>query len=91
MAKSIIRKMTEGQADVIKATGVGLRISEIAALDELGAELGKHLDSESIARNALMRLAIKRLLDAYEQGDLTLADLAEYFERPEKPQPKLKI
>lgn len=88
----IFRK-TEGDLDAgkIQATGVGLRQGELAALEALGAELGNHLNAEPVARNTLMRIAIRRLLESYLAGELTLDELGGYFETPEKPQPKLKF
>ena len=76
---------------IIKATGVGIREGEISALDNLGTELGAHLDAEPVARNTLMRIAIRRLLEGYLSGEITLDDLAGYFEMPEKPSPKLRF
>lgn len=45
--------------------GVGLKASEVAALDDIAAELG-------IARNAIMRFAIRYFLAEYEAGRVTL-------------------
>jgi len=75
----------------IRATGVGLREGEITALDALGAALGDFMDAEPIARNALIRIAVRRFILAHRSGDITLQELAEYFDRPEKPQPKLNL
>jgi hypothetical protein len=88
----------KGQADLsdldegnIRPTGVGLREGEISALDDIGRELGGLMDAEPIARNALMRIATRRFIAAVRAGDITLEELAEYFDRPEKPQPKLRL
>lgn len=75
----------------IRSTGVGIRVAEIQAFDDIGRALGERLDSDPIPRNALMRIAIRRFLVAYLTGELTLDDLAELFDRPEKPKPKLRI
>lgn len=90
--KENLFKKTEGDLDdgIIKATGVGLRQGEILALDDLGAQLGTYLDAEPVARNTLMRIAIRWFLTRYIKGDLTLEDLAREFDVPEKPKPRLK-
>jgi len=72
----------------IQSTGVGLRLGEIEALDAIGAALGDRLGTESVARNALIRLAARRLIIEYRAGKL---DLLPYFETPEKPKPKLRL
>jgi hypothetical protein len=97
----VFRKTTPGptgQPDIsdldagnIKSTGVGIREGELQALDLLGAELGEYLGADPVARNAIMRIAIRRFLEDYRAGRLTLADLAERFTTPAKPQPKLKL
>lgn len=95
MAKKLdLFKKTEGgglDEGNIRATGVGITEGEIAALDALAAELGAHLQAEPVARNTLMRIAIRRLLESYLAGGLTLDELAGYFEIPDKPKPKLKF
>jgi hypothetical protein len=75
----------------IKSTGVGLRQGEIDYLDLIGRALGDYMQSEPIPRNALMRLACRRFLVEYKTGSLTLEELAAYFDRPDRPQPKLKL
>jgi len=75
----------------IKSTGIGLREGEIAALDQIGAELGDLLGTEPVARNAVMRLAVRAFLETIRDGEMTPADLAGQFERPEKPKPRLKL
>ena len=92
MAKELFDK-TKGDLDAgnIRATGVGLREGEIAALDTIGQELGDYLDAEPIARNAISRLAIRRFIEAYQMGELTPEVLSGYFERPDRPQPKLRL
>lgn len=84
---------TEGDLDQghIKPVGVGLREAEIAALESIGAELGAMIDTEPIPRNALMRIAIRRLLEAYQAGELKPDELLIYFDRPDKPKPRLKF
>ncbi len=74
----------------IQATGVGLRAGELDALTEIGEALGEELGTEPVARNAIMREAIRAFLEAYLSGDLTVADLAERFERPAKPKARRK-
>ena len=73
----------------IQATGVGLREGELAALAAIGEELGDYLDADPVSRNALMRIAIRTFIVSYRDGTLSPAELAAYFERPEKPKPKL--
>ena len=75
----------------IRPTGVGLREGEIQALDSLGAALGDYMDSQPIARNALIRIAVRTLLKGYLSGETSLQDLAANFTRPDKPQPKLSL
>jgi len=72
----------------IQSTGVGLRQGEIRALDAIGAALGEQLGSEPVARNALLRIAARRLIADFRAGKL---DLLPYFETPEKPKPKLRL
>lgn len=96
----VFRKTTPGptgQPDLsdldagnIKSTGVGIREGEVKALDQVGAELGEYLGADPVARNAIMRIAIRRFLEDYRAGRLTLADLAERFTIPDKPKPRLK-
>jgi hypothetical protein len=75
----------------IRSTGIGLREGEIDALDGIGAALGEVIGTEPIARNALMRIAVRRFIEAYRAGAITLGDLANYFDKPEKPSPRLKL
>jgi hypothetical protein len=75
----------------IKSTGVGLREGEIAALDAIGRQLGDFLQSEPVARNAITRIAIRRMIEDYRAGKITLDELGAYFDRPEKPQPRLRM
>jgi hypothetical protein len=75
----------------IRSTGVGLTTGEIAALDNLGRQLGELLDSDKVARNALIRIATRELLLAVLSGERSLGELAAYFERPEKVKPKLRF
>jgi len=75
----------------IRATGVGLRAGELQALDIIGAEMGELLGTEPIARNAIMRLLIRQVLEAYQAGDITAADLIGRFSKPDKPKAKLKL
>jgi len=72
----------------IHPTGVGLRQGEIDALDAIGKVLGKTLLSGPVARNALIRIAVRRLIAEYRAGKV---DLLHYFQKPEKPRPTLKF
>jgi hypothetical protein len=94
MAKKLdLFKKTEGDLDQgnIKAIGVGLREAEIAILDDIGAELGRFMDAAAVARNSVMRIAIRRFIVDYQAGEIPLDELAAYFDRPDKPQPKLRF
>ena len=75
----------------IRPTGVGLREGEIEALDAMGQILGSVMDAQPIARNALIRIAVRRLLEGYTTGEITADDLLTKFTRPEKPQPRLRL
>jgi hypothetical protein len=75
----------------IRPSGVGLREGEIKALDEIGAELGRFIDSEPVARNALVRIAARKLISEFRSGKLTVEQLAAMFTRPDKPRPRLKL
>ena len=83
--------LTDLERGNIRPTGVGLREGEIDALDGIGAALGDHLESQAIARNALIRIAVRSLLEGYLGGEITLDDLAARFTVPEKPKPKMKL
>lgn len=72
----------------IQSTGVGLTMGEIEALNEIGRILGEQMDSDPVARNALIRIATRLLIADYRAGNL---DLMQYFERPEKPKPRLRF
>lgn len=87
-AADAIKELDRGN---IKSTGVGLRAGELQTLEEIGRALGERLGAEPIARNAITRIAIRRFLEQYLTGALTVDDLAGYFEVPEKPAPKLKM
>lgn len=65
----------------IHATGVGLRAGEIAALDQLAGSLG-------VARNKLMRFAIRYFLVQQRQGKV---NPAEYLEEPPPPKKDLRL
>jgi hypothetical protein len=90
MAKGLMNR-TDKDKGVIKSVGVGLREGELQQLEELGQKLGEYMSGEPVARNALIRIAVIRFLDATERGELSLHDLAAwYFDIPDKPQPRLK-
>ena len=95
----VFRK-TEGQpsaenADLdeggIRSTGVGLTRGEIAALDKIGAELGDFIQSDPVARHALVRIAVRRFIEAFRSGEITPGELSGLFEVPERPKPKLRL
>jgi hypothetical protein len=83
---------TQGDLDAgnIKPIGVGLREGEIAAIESIAAELGTYMNAKPVSKNAVMIIAIRRFLDAYLNGEITAEELSERFDRPEKPQPKLR-
>lgn len=88
----------EAQADLadlekgnIRPTGVGLREGEIQALDGMGAQLGEILDTKPVARNALIRLAVREFIKAVRAEPDGIRKLAEeYFSTPDKPKPDIK-
>jgi len=75
-----------GHADLdrgnIRQTGVGLRQGEMDALTAIGNELG------GIARNALIRFAVRRFIMQYRAGKV---DLSDYVETPPEPKKKLRM
>lgn len=75
----------------IRPVGVGLRGGEVAGLEAVAQAITEHLGCEPLARNAIARLAIRRFLEGWFAGDITIDDLASHFQLPEKPQPKLKF
>lgn len=75
----------------VRATGVGLREGEIAAIDLIGAQLGELLGTKEISRNALLRVAARRLIFAIRSGELPLSELAKHFEKPDKPRARIKL
>lgn len=58
------------RADKTRALGIGLKESEIAALDSIAAATG-------FARNALCRRAIRDFIKAYERGEINLSELED--------------
>ena len=62
------------------SVGVGLKESEVALMDHIATEF-------SIARNALLRFAVRRFLEQYMAGEI---DLDAYMEKP-KPKNKLRM
>ncbi len=75
----------------IRATGIGLRQGELDALDSIGVTLGEYLDSQPVARNALMRLAVRQFIEDFMSGKITPADLAARFQKDDKPKAKLDL
>lgn len=65
----------------IKATGIGLRIGELAALQSIA-------DSLNVARNGIMRAMIRWAIKEYRAGRLDLAGLVE---EPPPQKKKLKM
>ena len=62
-----------------RPVGVGLKESEVELIDSIADEYG-------VARNALMRYAVRYFLKAYYSGDV---DLAGSIEKPPPPKNKL--
>jgi len=73
--------LTDLDKGIINQTGVGLKTGEIEALNTIGEELG------GVARNALIRYAVRLLIHEYRAGRL---DLAGDVEVPPPPRKKLK-
>jgi hypothetical protein len=61
----------------------------LAALGAIGRQIEEHMDVAPVARNAIARIAIRRFIEAYKSGEITPQELAAYFDRPGKSQPKL--
>ncbi len=59
------------------ATGVGLKESELELLDRIAAEL-------DVARNGLLRYAVRYFLKAYLAGDVRPETQKQYSERGQK-------
>ncbi len=78
--------LATGHADLdrglIRQTGVGLRQGEVEALDAIGRDLG------GIARNALIRFAVRRFIMQFREGKI---DLSRYVETPPEPKSKLRM
>lgn len=66
----------------ILQSGVGLKEGEMQALDAIGKELG------GIARNALMRYAVRRLIIDYRAGRL---NLEAFVTTPPEPKKTLEM
>jgi len=67
-----------------------LREGEIETLDGMGAQLGEILDTKPVARNALIKLAVREFIKAVraeKDGVRKLA--ARYFSTPDKPKPDI--
>jgi len=69
---------------VIKATGVGLREGELAALKAIAEQLG---GDEPIARNALIRWAVRHFITEFRRGAI---DLKVWIEEPPPPKKTLR-
>jgi hypothetical protein len=63
----------------IKATGIGLTLGELAAVQRIADELG-------LARNAVMRYAVRWFILQYRAGKIDLAGRVE-----EPPPPKKRL
>jgi hypothetical protein len=63
----------------IRPVGVGLTVGEVKALDEIAGELG-------IARNALLRYAVRDFIKRCRSGEVNLADKVK-----DPPAPKKKL
>lgn len=59
------------------ATGVGLKESELELLDQIAEQLG-------VARNGLIRYAVRYFLKAYLAGDVRPETQKQYSERGQK-------
>lgn len=64
-----------------RPVGVGLKESEVELIDSIADEYG-------IARNALMRYALRYFLKAYYSGDV---DLKSSIEKPPPPKNRLTM
>jgi hypothetical protein len=65
----------------VRPLGVGLRIGEVAALDQIAARYG-------IARNALLRFAVRWFILQWRAGKV---DLSGQVETPPPPKKKLTM
>lgn len=65
----------------VRPLGVGLRIGEVAALDEIAAQYG-------ITRNSLLRFAIRHFILQFRAGKV---DLSRQVEAPPPPKKKLAM
>ena len=65
----------------IRPVGVGLTAGEVSALDEIAHDLG-------IARNAVLRYAVRDFIKRYRTGEITLADKVQ---APPSPKKKLAM
>jgi hypothetical protein len=68
----------------ITANGVGLRYGEIVALDQIAQRF-------DLARNALIRLAVRRLILAWRSGDLDIDSMAEVKPPAKQPHRRLRM
>jgi hypothetical protein len=64
-----------------RPVGIGLKASEIEALDAIARETG-------IARNSLGRFAIREFIKAYRRGEI---DLSRQIEQPPPPKKRLRM
>lgn len=86
--KGLFEKTTqEGQPDnsdldtgIIQAQGVGLKTGEVQAIQQIA-------NSTGVAKNAVMRLAVRKFILDVRSGKI---DPADYFEEPEAPAKKFK-
>jgi len=68
----------------IVANGVGLRQGELDALDQIGQR-------HDLARNALIRFAVRRFLLAWRAGEIDLEKAAEAKPPVRQPRRRLKM
>lgn len=68
----------------IMANGVGLRLGELGALDQIGQKY-------DLARNALIRFAVRRLILDWRAGKVDLESVAEAKPPVKQPRRRLRM
>lgn len=68
----------------ITANGVGLTVGELDALDHIG-------EVHDLARNAILRFAVRRLILDWRAGRLDLAELTKRKKRRREPKNRLEM